>query len=80
MTAAACAQLTDVPIAPDLAAHILALTDGCMRLVLNTIARIEGFANLREGTLRQAPVSLADLKGLDLFKGLGRTGRKGASA
>lgn len=76
----ACNQLADVPIAPDLAAFILAQTEGCMRLVMNTISRVEGFARLREGELRNAPVNLNDIKGLDLFKGLGRAGRKGATA
>lgn len=78
--AMACAQLTDVLIAPDLAANIHTHTDGCMRLVLNAIARVEGEARLRPADQSNTPMSLADIKGLDLFKGLGRAGRKGAAA
>lgn len=76
----ACAQLSDVPIAPDLIAHILKQTDGCMRLVMNTIARVEGAASMRPASLSATPMGMDDIKGADLFKGLGRSGRKGVAA
>lgn len=78
--ALACAQLGEVPIAPDLVSHILKQTDGCMRLVMNTIARIEGAARMRPPESRAVPMGMNDIKGADLFKGLVRPGRKGAAA
>lgn len=76
----ACAQLSEVPIAPDLVTHILKQTEGCMRLVMNAIARIEGAARMRAVESRVNPMGMSDIKGADLFKGLVRTTRKGAGA
>lgn len=76
----ACTQLADVPISPDLVADIFERTDASMRLVLNAISRVESAARMRPEDRRTTPVTLADIKGMDLFKGLGRPVRKGVAA
>lgn len=78
--ALACSQLAEVPVAPDLVAHIFERTDASMRLVLNAIARIEGAAHMRAEDQRAAPMTMASIKGMDLFNGLVRSVRKGAGA
>lgn len=78
--ALACSQLAEVPVGPDLVAHIYERTDASMRLVLNAIARIEGAARMRPEDQRTAPMTMASIKGMDLFKGLVRIVRKGAGA
>lgn len=65
-----CRQLSEVPIAPDLVAHIHHISEGNMREVLKAISRVEGQASLRPGDQCQAPMSMASIKGLDLFKDL----------
>lgn len=81
--AMAVAQLCEYPIAPCLVQHLHEVSDGCMRIVMNGIARLEGEARVREAasaTAAPAPMTLASVKGLDLFKGLGRTLRRGVGA
>ncbi|MDD2883282.1 MAG: ATP-binding protein [Rhodoferax sp.] len=72
-----CAQLSEVPIAPDLVKHIHDKTDACMRLVINAITRIEIAARVRPEATRNNPMTLADLKGVELFHVLGQAARKG---
>ena len=77
--ALSCAQLSEVPISPALAQHIYATTDGSMRLAVNAIARIEAVAKMRPDAQQAAPMTLADLKGLELVHVLGQSSRKGVS-
>lgn len=73
-----CAQLSEVVIAPDLVAHIFEQTGASMRLVMNTIARLEGISASRPEAVRKTPMALADVAGMGLFKGLVAPGKKGA--
>ncbi|MDD2811669.1 ATP-binding protein [Rhodoferax sp.] len=73
-----CGQLSEVPIAPELVKHIFDKTDARMRLVINAITRIEISAKLRPEAVRHTPMTLGDLKGVELFHVLGQTTRKTA--
>lgn len=76
-----CSQLGEVAMDPALIEHIYKKTDACMRLVVNAITRIEIAAKARPEGQRNSPMTLADIKGLELFHVLGqpnRTNHKGA--
>jgi len=73
-----CSQLGEVPMDPLLVKHIYEKTGACMRLVVNAITRIEISAKLRPEATRHTPMTLADLKGVELFHVLGQASRKGA--
>lgn len=73
-----CSQLSEVSINPVLVKHIYDKTDARMRLVVNAITRIEISAKSRPEATRNSEMTLADLKGVELFHVLGQTSRKGA--
>lgn len=72
----ACAQLGEVPMAPELVAHIHKQSDGSMRQVLTAICRVEESAQLRPEAQRLAAMTLADIKGVTLCKNLSQAVRK----
>lgn len=74
--ALACAQLGEVPMAPDLVAYIHQAAGGSMRQVLSAICRVEETAQRRLETRRGEPMTLADVKGVTLCKNLGLVVRK----
>ena len=75
-----CNQLSEVVIDPALIKHIFDKTDACMRLVVNAITRIEIASRMRLDAQRSAPMTLADIKGVELFHVLGQSARKGSAA
>ena len=72
----ACAQLGEVPMAPELVAHICAAAEGSMRQVLSAICRVEETASFRPAVQRGDEMTLADVKGVTLCKNLGLTVRR----
>jgi hypothetical protein len=75
----ACAQLGEVPMAPDLVAHIHKATDGSMRQVLSAICRVEETAARRPEAQRNDPVTLADVQGVTLCNDFGLAMRRMSS-
>lgn len=72
----ACIQLGEVPMAPELVAHIHRSTDGSMRQVLNAICRVEETALRRPEAQRGDIMTLADVKGVTLCNDFGLAMRK----
>ena len=72
----ACAQMGEVPMSPELVAHIHKVTDANMRQVLNAICRVEEAALLRPESRRHEVMTMADVKGVTLCKDLGLAMRK----
>lgn len=71
-----CNQLSEVPIAPELIKHIYDKTDACMRLVVNAITRIELAAKARVESEQNKPMTLAHVRGVELFHVLGQSVRR----
>ena len=71
-----CTELGEVPMAPELVAHIHRSTDGSMRQVLNAICRVEEIAKFRPEAQRGAAMTLADVKGVTLCNDFGLAMRK----
>ena len=72
----ACTQLGEVPMAPDLVAHIHRQTDGSMRQVLSAICRVEEAAQCRPAAQRAGIMTLAEVKGVTLCNDFGQAMRK----
>ncbi len=70
--ALACSQLGEVPMAPDLVAHIHKATAGSMRQVLNAICRVEEEAKLRPEAQQAIEMTRAAVRDITLCDNLGQ--------
>jgi hypothetical protein len=72
----ACTSMGEVPMAPELVAHIHKVTDANMRNVLSAICRVEETALRRPEAQRGDIMTLADVKGVTLCNDFGLAMRR----